>query len=265
MIERTESEIAEAYEKERTALAAAKAEIARLQELRPRLLKTKTVDEIIELDDEIRRETIAAEIAAARMAPLKIELEMVQHERAKWSGVEMPSAGELDRLLAIVTAAYPELKLARGQGRFDISERDHRAEFRAAFYACGRLGRVAEPNDGRYFSSVFDDANSILRAHRITLIEGDAMHAALLAWGDISWRAADHAMGQPLEVSIARLNTGSPAVPRWREILTGKANLLAPLPPRGQGASPSSYPTPRVRIRYPDGREVEPSKDSWAQ
>ena len=96
MIERTESEIAEAYEKERTALAAAKAEIARLQELRPRLLKTETVDEIIELDDEIRRETIAAEIAAARMAPLKIELEMVQHERAKWSGVEMPSAGELD-------------------------------------------------------------------------------------------------------------------------------------------------------------------------
>jgi hypothetical protein len=265
MIERTESEIAEALEKERSALAAAKAEIARLQELRPRLLKTETVDEIIELDDEIRRETIAAEIAAARMAPLKIELEMVQHERAKWSGVEMPSAGELDRLLAIVTAAYPELKLAREQGRFDTSLRDHRYEFRAAFYAVGRLGRLAEPDAGRYFSSVVDDANSILRGRHIKEVDGDAVMCAVLAWGDAQHRPADAAFGQMTEVAIAKIHQGTPARPVWRDLLAGKANLLAPLPPRNTHASSSSYPEPRVRIRYGDGREVDPSKNLWTQ
>jgi hypothetical protein len=150
-------------------------------------------------------------------------------------------------------------------GRFDISSRNHRAEFRAAFYAVGRLGRLAEPDAGRYFSSVVDDANSILRARRLGEVEGDALHAAALAWGDIAWRAADKAIGQSFEVSIARLNTGSPAVPRWRDILAGKANILAPLPPRGMHASSSTYPVPRVRITYRDGQEVDASKNLWTQ
>jgi hypothetical protein len=265
MTERTEAEIFEAYESERAALGNAKAEVAKLQELRPRLLRAATVDEIIELDDAVRRQAIAGEIAAARLVPLKIELDMVRHERAKWTGVDMPTDDELDRLLTIVSAAYPDLKLAREQGSFEISERDHRSEFRAAFYAVGRLGRLAEPDDNRYFSSVVDDANSILRARRLGEVEGDALHAAALAWGDIAWRAADKAIGQSFEVSIARLNTGSPAVPRWRDILAGKANILAPLPPRGMHASSSSYPMPRVRIRYGDGREVDPSKNLWTQ
>jgi hypothetical protein len=265
MTERTESEIFEAYESERAALADAKAEIARLQEFRPTLLQTATVDEIIEIDDEIRRHTIAAEIALARMKPLKFDLDMATRERAKWSGVDMPRDAELDRRLAIVTAAYPELSLEREMGRFDISSRNHRAEFRAAFYAVGRLGRLAEPDAGRYFSSVVDDANSILRARRLGEVEGDALHAAALAWGDIAWRAADKAIGQSFEVSIARLNTGSPAVPRWRDILAGKANILAPLPPRGMHASSSTYPVPRVRITYRDGQEVDASKNLWTQ
>jgi hypothetical protein len=265
MTERTESEIFEAYESERAALADAKAEIARLQEFRPTLLQTATVDEIIEIDDEIRRHTIAAEIAFARMKPLKFDLDMATRERAKWSGVDMPRDAELDRRLAIVTAAYPELSLEREMGRFDISSRNHRAEFRAAFYAVGRLGRLAEPDAGRYFSSVVDDANSILRARRLGEVEGDALHAAALAWGDIAWRAADKAIGQSFEVSIARLNTGSPAVPRWRDILAGKANILAPLPPRGMHASSSTYPVPRVRITYRDGQEVDASKNLWTQ
>jgi hypothetical protein len=265
MNESTESELSEAYEKERTALALAKSEAARLLALEPRLLKTETVDGMIKLYDAIRRENIAADIAAARMAPLKIELEMVQHERAKWSGVDMPDDDALDKLLTIVSAAYPELKLAREQGRFDISVRAHRREFKAAFYACGRLGRLSEPSSDRYFHNIVDDVNRVLSARRIADVEGDAVHAALVAHGDVLWRAPDAALGQLMEVGLARIGQGTPAVAKWRDILSGKANLLAPLPPRNAHASSSSYPTPRVRIRYGDGREVDPSKDSWAQ
>jgi hypothetical protein len=169
-------------------------------------------------------------------------------------------------LLAIVSAAYPDLKLAREQGRFDISSRNHRAEFRTAFYAVGRLVRLSEPDAGRYSSSILDDANSVLRAHRLQEIEGDALHAAALAWGDVVWRAADRAMGQSFEIGISRLNQGSPARPVWRDLLSGNANLVAPLPPRGMRASYSSYPTPRVRITYPDSSEgADASQNLWAQ
>jgi hypothetical protein len=266
--QRTESEIFDAYEAERAALANAKAEIARLQEFRPTLLQTATVDEIIEIDDEIRRHTIATEIAAARMKPLKFDLDMATRERAKWAGCAMPSDAELDRLLAIVSAAYPALALEKEQGRFDVAMRDHRAEFKAAFYAVGRMGRLSEPDAGRYFSSVVDDANSILRAHRIKEVEGDALLAAAIAWGDCAWRGADSDMVQPLEVGIARLNQGSPARPVWRDILAGKANLVAPLPPRGMRAT-SGYPTPVVKV-YREGadgamRETDPTQPTWAQ
>ncbi len=267
MTERTEAQLFEDYEEQRAALANAKDEIRAMEQHRLTLLKTGTPEDVLALDAEIRLEGIKIEIANARMKPLKFDLDLVQRERAKWVGCAMPSDAELDRLLAIVTAAYPDLKLAREQGRFDISSRDHRHEFRAAFYAVGRLGRVAEPDAGRYFSSVLDDANSILRAHRIKEVEGDALHAAALAWGDVVWRATDRAMGQSFEIGIARLNQGTPARPVWRDLLSGKANLVAPLPPRGQRASASSsYPTPRVRITYPDSHEgADASQNSWAQ
>jgi hypothetical protein len=265
MIERTETELAEAYESERAALANAKAEIQAMQQHRLTLLKTGAPEDVLSLDDEIRLEGIKIEIATARMVPLKNELDMVRSERAKWSGVDMPSAAELDSLLKIVAAAYPELALAKEPGRFEYA-RNHREEFRAAFYAIGRLGRLAEPDSGRYFSSVVDDANSILRAHLIPKdVGGDAVFAALLSWGDCVWRAADHAMGQPFESGVARLNQGSPARPVWRDLLTGKANLLAPLPPRHLDAGSSTYPAPRVRIRYGDGREVDPAAPLWVQ
>jgi hypothetical protein len=256
MTERTEAEIFEAYESERVALANAKAEIARLQGFRPTLLQTATVDEIIEIDDEIRLQTIAAEIAAARMKPLKFDLDMATRERAKWVGVDMPTDDELDKLLSIVTAAYPDLKLAREQGRFDIATRDHRDEFRRAFFAVGRMGRIAEPSPDRYFSAIVDDVNRVLNAHRHKAVEGDAAMCAILAWGDVAHRPADAAFGQLAEVALARINQGSPARPAaWRDLLSGKANLVAPLPPRGMHASSSTYPVPRVRITYPDSQE----------
>ena len=71
-------------------------------------------------------------------------------------------------------------------------------------------------------------------------------------------------MGQQLELGLAKLNQGAPAVAKWRDILARKANLLAPLPPRGTHASSSTYPLPRVTVRYLDGQEVAANKNSWA-
>jgi hypothetical protein len=97
---RTESEIFEAYEAERSALADAKAEIQAMEQHRLTLLKTGTPEDVLALDAEIRLEGIKIEIANARMKPLKFDLDLVQRERAKWSGVDMPSADELDRLVS---------------------------------------------------------------------------------------------------------------------------------------------------------------------
>jgi hypothetical protein len=263
--ERTESEIFEAYESERNALADAKAEIARLQGFRPAMLLTATVDEIIEIDDEIRRHTIAAEIALARMKPLKFDLDMATRERAKWSGVDMPTDVELDKLLAIVTQAHPALALEKKQGRFDVAIRDHRAEFKRAFFGVGRMGRLSEPSSDRYFHAVVDDVNRVLSARRLGDVEGDAVMCAILAWADVQHRPADASFGQLTEVALARIGQGTPARPAWRDLLAGRANLLAPLPPRNTRASSSNYPVPRVTIRYPNGQEADAIKNSWAQ
>ena len=249
-------------ESENSAFLAAKAnavaEIKRLQDRRKTQLLTASIDEIVSLDGEIRRQEIAGEIADAKAVELRGPIYAARIEAKRWAGVNMPTDLELDRLLAIVAAARPDLKLAREQGRFDISVRNHRDEFKRAFYAVGHMGRLGEPDEGRYFSSIFDDANSILRTRRLEEIEGDAFQAAALAWGDIVWLSADQSMGQIFELGLAPLNQGTPAVPRWREILDG-APLRPALPPRRRTASSSTYPEPRVRIRYGDGREVDPA------
>ena len=251
MDELTETELAKAYEEQRAALADSQEEIKAMREHRLSLLQTGTPEDVLSLDDEIRLESVKIEISTARIAPLKNYLARAREEREKWTGVDMPTAAELDRLLAIVSAAHPSLALEKKQRRFDIALRNHRDEFKRAFYAVGRMGRLSEPDADRYVSSVFDDANSILKTRRLQEIEGDAFHAAALAWGDVVWRATDRAMGQSFEIGIARLNQGWPARPAWRDLLAGKANLLAPLPPRGMHVSSSSYPLPRVRITYP--------------
>ena len=235
------------------AKANAVAEIKRLQEHRATLLRTSTVDEIIEIDDEMRRQKIMVEIAEARARGLMGELFFTREEAKRWAGVAMPTDAELAKLLDIVLAAHP------GDFRHNLEE------FRRAFYAVGRLGRLGEPSDDRYFVSMVDDANEILRARRLESANGDMFCAAVLAWGDVCWREADASVGQPLELGLAKIYQGTPARPVWRDILSGAANLPPPLPPRNMRASSSSYPEPRVRIRYGDGREVDPSAPLWAQ
>ena len=68
MNERTESELAEAYEKERAALADAQDELKAMQKHRVTLLRTTgTPEDVLSLDDEIRLEAIKIEISSARM------------------------------------------------------------------------------------------------------------------------------------------------------------------------------------------------------
>ena len=179
MDELTETELAtKAYEEQRAALVISQEEIKAMREHRLSLLQTGTPEDVLSLDDEIRLESVKIEISTARIAPLKNYLARAREEREKWTGVDMPTAAELDRLLAIVSAAHPSLALEKKQGRFDIALRNHRDEFKRAFYAVGRMGRLSEPDADRYVSSVFDDANSILKTRRLQEIEGDAFHAA---------------------------------------------------------------------------------------
>ena len=110
-------------------------------------------------------------------------------------------------------------------------------EFRRAFYACGRLGRLPEPSTDRYFVSSLDDANMILRSTVSPTSTETCCSRPCLAWGDVPWRASDKAMGQSLELALAKPNTGTPARPVWRDILAGRADVLPPLPPRGMRSS----------------------------
>jgi hypothetical protein len=161
----------------RNAKANATAEVERLRDRRKRLLVGGDIDEILALDDEIRRQEISGEVADARARELLGPIYFSREELKRWAGVNMPTDDELDQLLAIVIAAHPE------------EFRNAPKEFKRAFYAVGRLGRLNEPSTDRYFVSSIDDANEILREHRLQGIEGDMLLAAVIAWGDISWRA----------------------------------------------------------------------------
>ena len=238
----------------RAAKADAQHAITELRGRRKGILLSGDVDEVERIDAQIRRHEIEVEIADAKALSLRGELHFAREEAKRWVGVTMPTDDELGKLLDIVAAAYP------GEFRHNLEE------FRRAFFACGRLGRLPEPSTDRYFISSVDDANEILRARRLKSIEGDMLLAATIAWGDLKWRAADKATGQSLEVSLARPNTGSPAIPRWREILKG-VPLQAPLPPRGMRGA--SYATPNVKIyrESADGamREADPTRNLWTQ
>jgi hypothetical protein len=243
-------------ESENAEFLAAKAnageEIARLGKHRQHMLLSESVDAIMALDTEIVRQQIASEIAAAKANALRGPLHYARIEAQRFLGVDMPNDAELERLYEIVVKNHPWLNLERpATRRSDIGDRPFMAEFRNALFVAALRGRLAEPSDDRYWASMVDDANATLRAHRLSGVEGDALLAACLAIGDVHWRRADPALGQLLEVGLARPNQGTPARPRWREILSGAA-LLPPLSPRRQHSSSSTYSIPRVSIRYLD-------------
>jgi hypothetical protein len=224
------SELENAMASNRAAKADVEREIAELRDRRKKLLLTGDVDAIEEIDRQIRRHGIEIEIADEKAVEVRGDLYWARENAKRYAGVAMPSDDELERLLSIVTEAVD-------LPRLDSPSREILDEFRRAFYAVGRLGRLPEPSTDRYFVSSIDDANEILVSHRLQSIEGDILLAAAIAWGDCAWRAADKEMGGQLEIALSKLHSGSPARAKWREILAGEANLLAPLPPRGAGAS----------------------------
>ena len=83
--------------------------------------------------------------------------------------------------------------------------------------------------------------------------------AVILAAGDIAWWRADARLGQLLEVGLAQ-HAGLPCRNGWRDILSGKANLLAPLPPP-ELLRRENEPSP-VRI-YKDGRLIGSNESLW--
>ena len=194
----------------------------------------------------IRRQTIMGEISDAKSLELRGPIYWAREELKRWAGVDLPSDAELARLLDIVRATHPEFR------------RDLPA-FKLAMLGVGRLGRLSEPTNDRYVVSMLDDVNEILRGRRLSSIDGNMFLAAVIGWGDVLWRDGDDALGQRLELGLTKPDQGAPAKSRFRDILSGKANLLPSLPPRNMRASSSSYPEPRVRIRYGDGREVDPA------
>jgi hypothetical protein len=244
---RTLPELETAMASNRAAKSDTESEIAELQDRRKRVLLSGDIDVIEEIDQQIRRHNIEVEIADAKARELHGFIYLAREEAKRWAGVNMPTDDQLAKLFEIVSAAHP--------GEF----RDSPKQFRSAFYAVGRLGRLSEPSSDRYFVSSLDDANEITREARLESVDGDLFLAACLAWGDISWRAHDKATGGQLEIALAKRFQGTPAKPVWRHIFTGDARLVAPLQPRNMRASSSTYPEPRVRIRYGDGREVDPA------
>ena len=134
---------------------------------------------------------------------------------------DRPDAGQLKSLKAIVWSAHPWLD--------PVGE----AEFARAFLAVGFLFRLSEPTSKIYFSSHVDHANNFLTSNDMREIDGASFLGACLAHGDIAWRRHDPAEGQMLEVALDRYS-GLKCRPVWRQLLTGEANLLSPLPARGQ-------------------------------
>lgn len=139
------------------------------------------------------------------------------------TGFYPPTADEAGRLLRIVAAAHPWLRLV---------ESVELREFRLAMRASGLMYRVAEPVSKYPFSHYVDSANDMLQSRwGAPSISGNAMMGAILAHNDIPWRRHNPSVGQLLEVGLD-VHSGRQCENRWRDLLTGERTLLEPVPAR---------------------------------
>lgn len=135
------------------------------------------------------------------------------------TGYEAPNAEELRRLFQIVTAARPELLP-------DATLR----EFGNAMWAVGHFRRTVAPWSGQYFSFWVNRANELIETvGMFPLVNGATLMTAVLGHGDICWRAREPLKGQLLEIGLSAYS-GRPCSNAWRKILSGEANILAPVP-----------------------------------
>lgn len=161
------------------------------------------------------------------------------------TGYEQPTDDELRRLLTIVVAGHPWIGEPRA------------AEFKRAFYATGFQWRLHAPDRSRAFFSVVDSLNDFLEGRGMPAVEGDAAFAAIIAAGDICWRAPNSKIGQLLEIGLSRYS-GLPCRNAWRDVLSGKATLLAPVPPSTTGRDNLGRPVPEVAFFREDRGQMRP-------
>lgn len=175
---------------------------------------------------------------------------------------EMPTETELAKLRQIVLATHPWLT--------DNTVEPERAkrDFGMAFWAANALFfRTETVSTSRYFSSFTDDANEALKEHGEPSISGKSFLAACLACADIVWQRADPSVGVLLGLGLNRY-TGRQASSRWRQLLAGEANLLAPVAPPARLTCAQTAPMVRVYQEHPVTGEmvlVTDNRSLWSR
>jgi len=154
---------------------------------------------------------------------------------APQTGAQMPSDAELERLLAIVRRAHPWLVKDDGPEAFDLES------FKTAFWATTLFFRTHAPRQDRRFMSFVEH---VVDVHDV-FVFGPAFLSAVISTGEVPWQRQDLAAGRTLEVGLDPY-AGLTSRNTWRDILSGRASLLAPVARKMPGQAPSDLPSVRV-------------------
>ena len=152
------------------------------------------------------------------------------------TNLEMPSADELVQLRNIAASAHPEIDAS-----FDHDE------FRRAFWCVGQNFRTPAPRKDRFYSAWIDQANELLERQDAAQIGGPSFLVACIAAGDITWQAANADVGALLEIGLDPYR-GRPCSNVWRDVLSGRARLLAPFVPKAAAEHLVADLIPRPRV-----------------
>lgn len=158
------------------------------------------------------------------------------------TGFIMPTLEDLSSLRKIVLAVH-HAWLGDGEG----SELNQERAFRRAFFAVGRMFRRREPRRDRYFHSFVASANDRLSENGGGSIDGRDFMLAALAHCDVVWQKPDASNGVLAEIGLYEYS-GLPCTNAWRRLLSGEANLLAPVVPARLLKSLEADRVPRPRV-----------------
>jgi hypothetical protein len=175
------------------------------------------------------------------------------------TGYSPPDTQEAGRLLKIVDAGAPWLKLA---ANVEVDE------FRRAMAASGLMFRASEPVTKYAFGHFVDAANELVMTHgRGGSIGGVAFLGSVLAHADVCWRRADGSVGQMLEVGLD-VYAGRGCQNAWRGLLTGERNIMAPMPPRSEFVHRAAKGVPQATF-WTQGengmRQIERGDPLWSR
>ena len=151
-----------------------------------------------------------------------VRIEQIFEERRG----DAPSAAELQKLLATVGRAFPDLAKALN------AESDGFELFSNAFRWAQNIKRAAEPNEHFYPSTWRDDAQAWCEARGIwpRQFRGADILLAIFACGDVPYIPGDPRAGQLWELGLERYGGIAPVAGAWRKVLDG--GVRKPAPPR---------------------------------